>query len=265
MDAAFKPMTAREVAALLACGPFAEAWSRGAALTLSGGDPLQASLCLARRPDNVRRGQPRGRQQRPSLRAPVRALGRLGQLARRLSVGGAPRVEQLRFYRGRLPFACGLICARIAGKDGASYLVAVSPTQASGEAPALEPEPEAVRAVDRRPPAAPFQPRSRSICRCASSGNWTRPAVLPRSTRRCRRAWVRTRPARAKNSASSWPVCRSIRRRPGPRRSPSARPFRNCAWNGRSPAARGRASRASPARRNSTANEISTASSASAS
>ena len=41
MDAAFKPLTAREVAALLACGPFAEAWSRGAALTLSGGDPLR--------------------------------------------------------------------------------------------------------------------------------------------------------------------------------------------------------------------------------
>ena len=156
MDAAFNPLTTREVAALLAGGPFAEAWSRGAALTLSGGDPLRlvyaspAALTMF------------GAQNPEALNSALHDAAspgarRLGQLAHRLSVGDAPRLEQLRFFRGRLPFAFGLICARIAGNDGATYLIAVSPTHASGNAPEPEPMPEVADASEDESPAAPFQ------------------------------------------------------------------------------------------------------------
>ncbi len=156
MDAASKPMTAREVAALLADGPFAEAWARGAALTLSGGDPQQlvyaspAALTMFGATSLEALESAIFQSASPGAR-------RLRQLADTLPIGGAPRLEQLRFYRGRLPFACGLVCGRIETPGGGSWLVAVSPAHAAGEAPELEPAPE-MPAAGAESIAAPFEP-----------------------------------------------------------------------------------------------------------
>ena len=60
---------------------------------------------------------------------------RLRQLAQSLAIGAAPRMEQLRFFAGRSPILLGLLCARVAGPNGSSFLVAATSRSAPVEAP----------------------------------------------------------------------------------------------------------------------------------
>jgi PAS domain S-box-containing protein len=124
-----RTLTGKEIAALLADGPFAVAATRGAALVVGAGEPLAAvyatpsALGVFGVRDLVELDASLFRADSPGAR-------RLRDLARTLSPGGAPRLESLRFYRGRLPIPVEWLCARVAGR-GAVLFVAAAPTRAA--------------------------------------------------------------------------------------------------------------------------------------
>ena len=135
MDA-FAPnaLNPEQASALLAGGPFAAALAGGAALVIATGHPARiafatpAGLAMFGAPDLAALEAAVVGAQSPGAR-------RLRQLAQSLAIGAAPRMEQLRFFAGRSPILLGLLCARVAGPNGSSFLVAAAPRSAPVEAP----------------------------------------------------------------------------------------------------------------------------------
>jgi PAS domain S-box-containing protein len=133
-DSAAETLNAREASALLAGGPLAATFAAGGALVIAtSGQPVRiafatpAALAMFRATDLA------------GLEAVVGAESpgsrRFRQLVQSLAIGGAPRLEQLRFFAGRSPILLGLLCARVAGPNGSSFLVAAAPRNAPVEAP----------------------------------------------------------------------------------------------------------------------------------
>ncbi len=124
----------QQASALLAGGPFAAALAEGAALVIATGHPARIAfatpvgLAMFGAPDLAALEAAVVGAQSPGAR-------RLRQLAQSLAIGGAPRMEQLRFFAGRSPLLLGLLCARVAGPNGSSFLVAAAPPSAPVEAP----------------------------------------------------------------------------------------------------------------------------------
>ena len=124
----------QQASALLAGGPFAAALAEGAALVVATGHPARIAfatpvgLAMFGAPDLAALEAAVVGAQSPGAR-------RLRQLAQSLAIGGAPRMEQLRFFAGRSPLLLGLLCARVAGPNGSSFLVAGAPPSAPVEAP----------------------------------------------------------------------------------------------------------------------------------
>ena len=139
-------LNADRLAALLATGPFASASARGAALVIGAGDPPRAVYATPAALKTF------GAADLDALNATMFAAGspgarRIRELSRSLPVGGAPRLESLRFFVGRVPVPVGWLCARVAGPDGeplllaASLVRAVEPVERVTAAPALEAAP----------------------------------------------------------------------------------------------------------------------------
>jgi PAS domain S-box-containing protein len=78
---------------------------------------------------------------------------RLRQLAGAQTVGGAPRLELLRFFVDRLPLQLSLLCARVTDTHGKNYLIAA----ASGGAPTVN-EPASVFVVAPSEAITPDEP-----------------------------------------------------------------------------------------------------------
>jgi len=149
-------LTPREASALLAGGPFAAALAARGALVIATCPPTRiafatpAGLAMCGAPDLAALEAAVLGAQSPGAR-------RFRQLAQSLAIGGAPRMEQLRFFAARSPILLGLLCARVAGPDGSSFLVAAAPSNASVEAPPSEREREEPPLADD-PVAAAFTP-----------------------------------------------------------------------------------------------------------
>src|SRR5271170_6872811 len=97
----------QQASALLAGGPFAAALAEDAALVIATGHPARiafatpAGLAMFRADDLAALEAAVVGAQSPGAR-------RLRQLAQSLAIGGAPRMEQLRFFSGRSPILLGL-------------------------------------------------------------------------------------------------------------------------------------------------------------
>jgi PAS domain S-box-containing protein len=144
-DSAADTVNAREASALLAGSPFAATLAAAGALVIAaGGEPVRiafatpAALAIF------------GARDLAALEAAVGAQSpgarRFRQLVQSLAIGGAPRLEQLRFFAGRSPILLGLLCARVAGPNGSSFLVAAAPRNRPFEAPqpGFEPQPHSL-------------------------------------------------------------------------------------------------------------------------
>jgi PAS domain S-box-containing protein len=152
-DSAADTLNAREASALLAGSPLAAMLAAAGPLVIAtGGQPVRivfatpAALAMF------------GARDLAALEATVGARSpgarRFRQLAQSLAIGGAQRLEQLRFFAGPSPMLLGLLCARVAGPNGSSFLVAAAPRNAPIEAPQPGFEPQAHSlAEDLTPPS----------------------------------------------------------------------------------------------------------------
>ena len=132
------------LAEFLARGPFAAASARGAALVVGEGDPPRVAFAT---PAALATFGVKDLAALDAVLFDAASPGarRLRHLMNALPLGGAPRLESLRFFVGRLPIPVGWLCARIAGPDGAPLLVAAAPVRASDSLAAQTaetPEPE---------------------------------------------------------------------------------------------------------------------------
>lgn len=93
------------------------------------------------------------------LRTDLPALARLADLAGKLALDGAPRLERLRLSAGPLAGPSTLACRRIALEDGSAALVVVFLTPPPSLAPLERPRPTAIATVEE--PAAAIAPEPR--------------------------------------------------------------------------------------------------------
>jgi PAS domain S-box-containing protein len=146
----------QQASALLEGGPYAAALVEDAALVIATGHPVRiafatpAGLAMFRARDLAALEAVVAGAQSPGAR-------RLRQLAQSLAIGGEPRMEQLRFFSGRSPIMLGLSCARVAGPNGSSFLVAAAPPSAPVEVPrsGLEVEGDSLAGDPAASPLAP--------------------------------------------------------------------------------------------------------------
>jgi PAS domain S-box-containing protein len=148
MDDAFTALDAQDASNLLAGGPFAAALGRGDALVILSGSPLRVAFATH---GGLALFGARDRAELDAALLEARAPGirRLRDLAQSLPPGGAPRMERLRLFSGRLPTTVGLLCGRLAAPEGRTHLVAVAP---AAEPSRREPAPQAATAADSAEP-----------------------------------------------------------------------------------------------------------------
>jgi PAS domain S-box-containing protein len=133
-NSAADTLNAREASALLAGNPLAASLAAAGALVIAtGGQPVRIAFATPAALAMF------GARDLAALEAAVGAQSpgarRFRQLVQTLAIGGAPRLEQLRFFAGRSPILLGLLCARVAGPNDSSYLVAAAPRNGPVEAP----------------------------------------------------------------------------------------------------------------------------------
>jgi PAS domain S-box-containing protein len=141
-DSAADILNAREASALLAGSPLAATFAAAGALVIAtGGHPVRIAFATPAALAMF------GARDLAALEATIGAQSpgarRFRQLAQSLAIGGPPRLEQLRFFAGPSPILLGLLCARVTGPNGSSFLVAAAPRSASVEAPQPGFEPQA--------------------------------------------------------------------------------------------------------------------------
>ena len=141
MIAEANTFAAKEVAAALAGGTFAAALAEGAPLMIVAGEPPHlrfaspAALALigARSLEAL---------EAALLSAESPGARRIRRLAVILPLGGAPRIERLRFYVNGAALPLGLVAAKTAGADGAPWLVISTPAVGKAEASQMVGKPE---------------------------------------------------------------------------------------------------------------------------
>jgi PAS domain S-box-containing protein len=157
-DSAADTLNAREASALLAESPLAAKLAAAGALVIATGDqPVRIAFATPAALAMF------GARDLAELEAAVGAKSpgarRFRQLVQSLAIGGAPRLEQLRFFAGRTPILLGLLCARVAGPNGSNFLVAAAPRNA----------PEA--------PQPGFEPQAHSLAQDLASPSLVAPAL----------------------------------------------------------------------------------------
>jgi len=142
-----RAIDARAAATLLAGGPFAATLAHDGALVIATDQPPRVAFATGSGLAMFGAADLDGLEQVVfGARSP--GARRMRQLLQSLPLGGSPRLEQLRFFVGRTPVLLGLSCARLAGPDGSSFLVA-------GAVGAADVESTAGKSGAETPPAIP--------------------------------------------------------------------------------------------------------------
>jgi PAS domain S-box-containing protein len=173
MDEQVSTAQLQDIVDHLRASPFAEAFASGAPLFVAGGEPLQLTYCNASMLELFGAAGP--------VELSVALLSGDSQGARRLRhlaaapPHGAPRLELLRFFAGRMPIRIGLMCARLMNARGEAYLAASPPPLSSRRAAQPEvPAPlEPAEVVDTPDPAT-----ARFVWSSDAEGRLTAPSPM---------------------------------------------------------------------------------------